>query len=277
MTIVDIPVALSPKYITQVTENNGRYYLVNGEQYQSITSLIDGTIRAYGIEKWRAGWIDTQLAKFNGRKLTKSLANEIVTAADKEAAESARIGTEVHSIIERLLKDEEVDFSTLDDQLIPAVQAWLKWRQEHIDWKLVGTEVGVYGSIGGLKYAGQVDALFQADTNRYVVVDWKTTSGLFESSFMQVAAYAQALEDMRQDEQDTGISQNRLIECDAMVVRLVNNYPEDENNKKLRDEPKVFNGKVQFADVDVTHWGNTFDHLCALSAGKSKYQSRKTI
>ena len=125
MTIVDIPVALSPKYITQVTENNGRYYLVNGEQYQSITSLIDGTIRAYGIEKWRAGWIDTQLAKFNGRKLTKSLANEIVTAADKEAAESARIGTEVHSIIERLLKDEEVDFSTLDDQLIPAVQAWL--------------------------------------------------------------------------------------------------------------------------------------------------------
>ena len=274
MTIVDIPVALSPKYITQVTEKNGRYYLVNGEKHHSITSLIDGTIRAYGIEKWRAGWIDTQLAKFNGKKLTKSLADEIVTAANQEATESARIGTEVHSIIERLLKDEEVDFSTLDDQLEPAIRAWLRWRQEHIDWKLVGTEVGVHGSIGGLKYAGQVDALFQADT---VVVDWKTTSGLFESSFMQVAAYAQALEDMRQDEQDTGISQNRLIECDAMVVRLVNDYPRDKNNNKLRDEPKVFNGKVQFADVDVTHWGRTFDYLCSLSAGKSKYQSRKTI
>ena len=265
MTIVDIPVALSPKYITQVTEKNGRYYLVNGEKHHSITSLIDGTIRAYGIEKWRAGWIDTQLA------------DEIVTAANQEAAESARIGTEVHSIIERLLKDEEVDFSTLDDQLIPAVQAWLKWRQEYIDWKLVGTEVGVYGSVGDLNYAGQVDALFQTDINRYVVVDWKTTSGLFESSFMQVAAYAQALEDMRQDEQDTGISQNRLIECDAMVVRLVNNYPEDENNKKLRDEPKVFNGKVQFADLDIEHWIDTFGHLCSLSTGKSRYQSRKTI
>ena len=266
MATIDIPVALSSKFITQVTEERGRHYLVDGEKHKSVPSLIDGTIRAYGIEKWKAGWIDTQLSKFNGKELTKSLADEIVTAADKEAAESARIGTEVHSIIERLLKDEEVDFSALDNQLIPAVQAWLRWRQKYIDWKLVGIEVGVYGSVGDINYAGQVDALFQTDINRYVVVDWKTTSGLFESSFMQVAAYAQAIE--------------KLVDgviCDAMVVRLVNNYPEDENEKKLRDEPKVFNGKVQFADVDVTHWGNTFDHLCALSAGKSKYQSRKTI
>ena len=268
MATIDIPVALSSKFITQVTEENGRHYLVDGEKHKSVTSLIDGTIRAYGLEKWKAGWIDTQLSKFIGKELTKSLADEIVTAADKEAAESARIGTEVHSIIERLLKDEEVDFSTLDNQLIPAVQAWLRWRQEHIDWKLVGTEVGVYGSYGGVRYAGQVDALFQKSHNSYMVVDWKTSSGLFESSFMQAAAYAYALKSMKK---------SRFMYCGAQVVRLVNDYPRDENNKKLRDEPKVFNGKVQFADLDIEHWIDTFGHLCSLSTGKSRYQSRKTI
>ena len=258
-----VPVALSAEYMMQLTDDGGRKYLRGDTEYTSVTSLISSTLHNFGIPKWRAEWIAFQLEKFNGRKLTRILSNDIVTAADKEMEKSASIGTHMHNIIECLLKDEDVN--DVPDQLEPAVQAWLKWRRRHIEWELIATEVGVYGTYEGVNYAGQVDALFRLN-NQYMVVDWKTSSGLYESSFLQVAGYAHALKGMY------GMTPT----VKAMVVRLVNDYPRTEDGKKDRTKEKIFNGKVQFAEVDVPHWSAVFDHIVAVHGGK-KYVRRTTI
>ena len=295
MQSIEIPVALSPEFITQVTEENSRYYVRNGLRHTSVTTIISATLRAWGVESWKAKWIAFQLEKYNGKKLSKTLAHEIITASDKEMKSAATLGTHMHNIIERLLKDEDVN--DVPEQLEPAVQAWLKWRRHHIEWELVGTEVGIYGEMlrpyklskSAVHYAGQIDALFKISDNHYVVVDWKTSSGLFDSSFIQVAAYAKAIE--RKYESDIVMHPN--IKCDAMIVRMVGDYPKIEctehdnipahkaakckHGEKIRTEPKIFNGKVQFARVDVDHWANLFDNLLAIHGGKNAYVTRQTL
>jgi predicted RecB family nuclease len=115
--------------------------------------------------------------------------------------------------------------------------------------------------------AGQVDALFRKG-NDYLVVDWKTSSGLYDSSFLQVAAYAKALSHMYERMSyssfayDSGININSVQAC---VVRLVNDYPRLPNKKKNRREPKVFSDRCEYVMVDTDMWYETFVSLVRLS------------
>ena len=263
-----ISVALSGDFMSQVTSNRGgRYYEVDGDTYQSVTSLISGTLRNIGVERWKDIWVKDQLKRYEGHVITPDLATKIVTASDNELKQSAGLGTHMHDIIERLLRDEDVN-EYMDDQYEPAVRAWLKWRARFIEWQLVGTEVGVYcdGRFGA--FAGQVDALFKLGDD-YMVVDWKTSSGLYDSSFLQVGAYAHALKDMYDI---VGIGKVK-----ACVVRLVNDYPKIEGTrKKNRRVKKQFNGDCEYALIDVDHWYQTFSYMMATNLGvKSKSDVEK--
>ena len=252
----EIAIALSGEYMSQVTPDRGsRYYEVDGKKYKSVTSLIGGTLRNFGVERWKDIWVRDQLAWYEGHVITPDLATKIVTASDNELKQSAELGTHMHDIIERLLRDEDIN-DYMDDQYEPAIRAWLKWRSRFIEWQLVGTEVGVYCD----EYAGQVDALFKLGDD-YMVVDWKTSSGLYDSSFLQVGAYAHALQDMYSGE-------GRFSKVKACVVRLVNNYPKvSGTTKKNRRAKKKFNGNCEYALVDANHWYQTFAHMVATSNG----------
>ena len=48
----EIPIALSGEYMTQLTNasGGGRKYQVDGKQYESVTSLINNTLRNFGVE-----------------------------------------------------------------------------------------------------------------------------------------------------------------------------------------------------------------------------------
>ena len=252
----EIAIALSGEYMSQVTPDRGsRYYEVDGEMYQSVTSLISGTLRNFGVERWKDIWVRDQLEWYQGHVITPDLATKIVTASDNELKQSAELGTHMHDIIERLLRDEDIN-DYMDDQYEPAIRAWLKWRSRFIEWQLVGTEVGVYCD----EYAGQVDALFKLGDD-YMVVDWKTSSGLYDSSFLQVGAYAHALQDM-----SCGVGMFSKVK--AWVVRVVNDYPNvSGTTKKNRRAKKKFNGNCEYALVDANHWYQTFAHMVATSNG----------
>ena len=171
--------------------------------------------------------------------------------------QSADIGTHMHNIIERLLRDEDVN--DIPEQLEPAVRAWLKWRRQFIEWELVGTEVGVWHPD---MFAGQVDALFR-NGNEYLVVDWKTSSGLYDSSFLQAAAYARALQAMY-------MAEHKVLRpsVKACVVRLVNDYPRIDGKKNRRVD-KIFTDQCEYVMVDVPTWYETFSHVLAVHKGKS--------
>ena len=291
----EIPIALSSNYMTQLTNESGggRRYEVDGAKYESVTSIISNNLRNFGVERWKDSWIKSQLSRYNGQRLTPQIATDIVSASTDEMNASADLGTQMHTIIEGMLRDENVDH-LISDQLEPAVRAWLNWRREFINWELVGTEVGVYTPRpvelrGGFfvddklvfeddppetdsrklpYYAGQVDALFK-NNNSYMVVDWKTSSGLYESSYLQVAAYAKALEAMHYREKWGALGSNFSVgglkvtppDVSACVVRLDNDYPRDQDGKKDRTQAKVFSGGCEYVMVDVDHWGKTFQGI----------------
>ena len=230
-----IPIALSSMTMAQLTKPNGRRrYVVDITDdhrtvFPSVTTEVEGQLRNFGMEKWKDGWIRRVLDKYVGQVLDTGMVDEILTSHTGEAQRSAEIGTQVHTYIDRLLKDEDVN--DIPDQLEPAIQGFLKWRRKYIDWEYIGSELGVYST----KYsvAGTIDALFNTPDG-YVIVDWKTSSGIYDSHAIQVSVYAEAFRDMTKKRKLAG----------AMVVRFGNSYPLI-GNEKDRTMPKVFTNRVE--------------------------------
>ena len=230
-----IPIALSSMTMAQLTKPNGRRrYVVDitpwdRTVFPSVTTEVEGQLRNFGMEKWKYGWIKRVLDKYVGQVLDTGMVDEILTSHTGEAQRSAEIGTQVHTYIDRLLKDEDVN--DIPDQLEPAIQGFLKWRRKYIDWEYIGSELGVYST----KYsvAGTIDALFNTPDG-YMIVDWKTSSGIYDSHAIQVSVYAEAFRDMTKKRKLAG----------AMVVRFGNSYPLI-GNEKDRTMPKVFTNRVE--------------------------------
>ena len=230
-----IPIALSSMTMAQLTKPNGRrrYVVDITDDYRtvfpSVTTEVEGQLRNFGMERWKDGWIRRVLDKYVGQVLDTGMVDEILTSHTGEAQRSAEIGTQVHTYIDRLLKDEDVN--DIPDQLEPAIQGFLKWRRKYIDWEYIGSELGVYST----KYsvAGTIDALFNTPDG-YVIVDWKTSSGIYDSHAIQVSVYAEAFRDMTKKRKLAG----------AMVVRFGNSYPLI-GNEKDRTMPKVFTNRVE--------------------------------
>ena len=230
-----IPIALSSMTMAQLTKPNGRRrYVVDFNNdhrtvFPSVTTEVEGQLRNFGMERWKDGWIRRVLDKYVGQVLDTGMVDEILTSHTGEAQRSAEIGTQVHTYIDRLLKDEDVN--DIPDQLEPAIQGFLKWRRKYIDWEYIGSELGVYST----KYsvAGTIDALFNTPDG-YMIVDWKTSSGIYDSHAIQVSVYAEAFRDMTKKRKLAG----------AMVVRFGNSYPLI-GNEKDRTMPKVFTDRVE--------------------------------
>ena len=240
-----IPVALSHErwnylgvdHMVQLTKPNGRrrygiaYPFGTDHKiliYPSVTTETEGQLRNFGMELWKDGWIRRGLDKYEGKVLTHDMIQEILFSHVGEAQRSADTGTQVHNYIDKLLKGEDVN--DIPDQLEPAIQGFLKWRRKYIDWKYIGSELGVFSIKQSV--AGTVDALFETPDG-YMIVDWKTSSGIYESHAIQVGVYAQAFKDMTKKRKPVG----------AMIVRLDNNYPLQDQVKD-RTKPKIFTDRV---------------------------------
>ena len=197
---------------------------------KSVTSIIDGSLRNYGLENWRAAQIRRGLAAQVGNTLRVADSEMIMTSADREAARSAAVGTDLHNTIDMLLKgvpvgeigydDDDWDsegnsLSKRRDQLDPAVSAFFRWREGMAkDWKFIGSELGVgvvdtkcghdfHQTCGEANledkphgFAGVIDALFQLPNGSFVIVDWKTSSGIYNTAALQLSGYLVALSGM---------------------------------------------------------------------------------
>ena len=236
----------------------------------SVTSIVGSTLRMYQLERWRNDWIERGLKEQHGKYLSKSGIHSVLNASQNEADESARIGIEMHNIIDSILSGSE---ATVPDQLEPALQGFLKWRRKFIHWELLGTEVAVWHDLS--LYAGTVDALwYDPETNEYIVCDWKTSSGIYDTAAMQVCAYAVALRNMICSPFNT--ESRKPVSVRGMIVRFDNAYPTstvlDTNGKKKkvkdRTQPKIFTDKVQYTWIDIADWFPAF--ACCLNLVKDR-------
>ena len=120
------------------------------------------------------------------------------------------IGMVTHEWVERAIKwklgQGEAPTMPVQEQAQTSIEAFRSWVAENeIEWH--SAERKVYHR--EYEYAGTVDAVATIN-GEYCVVDWKTSKAIYPEYYLQVAAYAKALEDMEGKPIDTAY----ILRCD---------------------------------------------------------------
>jgi len=118
----------------------------------------------------------------------------------KQMEKAAAIGSNVHEVIEwhlrRELGQKVLRCPELLPEAVPCFSAYQAWALEH-ELRPLLIEQTVWSKAG--RYAGTMDVLAEAtmDGKRVtVVLDWKTSSGIWKEYRLQIAAYAKAIHEM---------------------------------------------------------------------------------
>lgn len=170
----------SDKKVRQITLPDERYYEVKGKKLPSVTWILESYPKGIAFYKWIAekGWSEAQVIK--------------------EAAGGR--GSKVHNAIQDLLKGKEIVFEdkywndsnkqieslTLEEWecLLAFQKFWEMYKPSLIAYERV-----CYSE--KYNYAGTSDAIVVLD-GKITLLDWKTSSKIWPTYGMQVAAYASA-------------------------------------------------------------------------------------
>jgi ATP-dependent exoDNAse (exonuclease V) beta subunit len=119
--------------------------------------------------------------------------NQVLATAraqpDRMKNDAADFGTAAHVLIEQIIQGLE---PPVPPEMETVVENFTAWRDgAGLDIHL--TEQMVFS--GKYQYAGAMDAVAYRN-GQMVVIDWKTSNGLYREYALQVAAYAKALEEM---------------------------------------------------------------------------------
>lgn len=155
-------------------------------------------------------------------ELNKGWIREILQEARKRPDalkdEAAGLGTQAHAFIDKIIHG--VEPADVPVEIAAPVQAFKDW------WKGSGIQLVMGDTPVASRehgYGGSLDALGWRD-GKYVILDWKTSSGIYTEYALQVAAYAQAFRE------------TYGIDCDeAVIVRFGKKLPVDFEKKELAD------------------------------------------
>lgn len=184
----------------RVNYGRGHGYTLNGQKLAGVTTLINDGVPKPGLINWAsrmvAEYVADRLADegatwrgYGRDQLVGLLAG--VPSAERDAA--GRAGTQVHTLAERLLADEEVE---VPEELIGHVDAYLAFLDQ---WR--PTDLLVERPCLSLRhrYAGTFDLIATLPTLGRCLLDIKTArSGIWPETALQLAAYRRA--DLYQDE-----------------------------------------------------------------------------
>lgn len=154
--------------------------------------------------------------------LNKSWIDNVLVDAKKRPDqikdEAADLGTRAHAFIDLIIHGREPE--DVPPEILAPVSAFKDW------WKGSGIELvmgdtKVASRIHG--FGGSLDALGRRD-GRFIILDWKTSSGVYAEYALQVAAYAQAF------------TETYGLPCrDAVIVRFGKKPPVEFEVKELAD------------------------------------------
>jgi len=165
-----------------------------------------------------------------------SIANDF-SYVNKDVLERAsKFGTAVHKTTE-LYDANELNVTTLDDALVPYLDAWKQFLSD-TKFRVLESEVRVYSKHG---YAGTFDRVGDL-ANKKTLIDIKTSTTVARSTGLQLAAYKQALTE------DNDIKIDQLIS----VQLKPNSY-----SIKIFDNPTDFLTFRNF--LAVYQWSNKND------------------
>lgn len=204
---------------------SGRFYLIDGESYPSVTHILQ-CIGKPALINWAANQERT-LVKDSAADLYEDLAKlptpmSRVTylatlegrigkqkAHRRELEKAGEVGTQVHALIEWNLRKQLGQSVGPEPRVVDdarwALMAWQDWAQS-VELLPMYIEQKVFSRVHG--YAGTMDLLAKVhgvDT----LIDFKTGKSIYAESFLQNVAYQVALTEM-----------NHHSAAQGMIVRL---------------------------------------------------------
>ena len=220
----------------------GRFYLVDGESYPSVTHVLS-VIGKPALVNWAANQERTlvseaaadlyeDLAKLpkpmpRTAYLTTLQARVGKVKAHKRALEKASdIGTQVHHLVEWTLRQQCGQLVGQEPRVVDDAQwafmAWQDWARS-VALKPLLIEQTVYSRVHG--YAGTMDLVAEVNGVR-TLIDFKTGKAIYSEAHLQNVAYQVALSEMGHDGVQAG-----------MIVRLPKR--QDDPAFEVADTPPV--------------------------------------
>ena len=178
-------------------------------------------------------------------------------------AEAADYGTLAHAWLESHLKGVSVDLGALPEPARNAVNAYLKWQEEH-HLETIKTEETFYNC--RLNYAGTADWVGKLD-EELSLGDWKTSTGVFFNYVIQGWGYVLADETQNADRLYRQIFIGRFGKDGSSDVRMFkrNEFPSIEDARLILTAcGHIFAGLQQ--------WDTEFPYV-----RKTKPQPKETV
>jgi len=177
-------------------------YSCGGEFVPAVTSVLSTTIaKQQFLMPWAvkigAEWFKDNSEAFSQAEISiEDMVNGIKRAYKKKSVGAINIGRAVHEWCEQAilwkLGKAEVPSMPTDEQASNAINAFRDWvKQNEVEW--LAAEQRVYSRTH--KYAGTVDAVARVN-GEFMVIDFKTSTRIYEEYYLQVAAYSKCVEDI---------------------------------------------------------------------------------
>ena len=204
----------SPQTINQVTKQyknySSRHYEIDGLELPSVTTVLGKAWPKPALNMWYAKrgresmkeYLSQYIGKPVSHGLLDSAVDEARIAPNRERDEAATIGSRAHNLVHEELMGEGI---VVPPDLKIVMDAWTRWKKSQ-NLLPIESEVAVFNG----QYAGTIDGLFRSPDGRYVLLEIKTSKGLYQDHFVQACAYAKILKD------------NMLMgeDIDVQIIRL---------------------------------------------------------
>lgn len=201
------------------TEN--RFYTVNNKQYPSVTTITSLLTKPalYGFYA-KHGWDQAQKLSLIARKE----------------------GQKVHNLIHQFYENTQRGIETKIESL-HTPKSFINFIRFYEELKPEFTECELIVHSKKNKYAGTLDAILKLD-NKLVLVDWKTSGGIYEDYELQLEAYYRALVEM-----------NNLLPLEEMwIIRLDKEKDMDYNKDVMKLKPDNVRFKAFLGLLSVFNW-----------------------
>jgi PD-(D/E)XK nuclease superfamily len=190
-------------------------YDCNGHTYTRVSSILGILDKGYGLDKWKSNTIKSKLSDDYYKLLSKGHEIDIDLLADAALRHPNTVrdtrgaqGTKIHDALEALLdpKKDHTPFKAEYPILYENAQQWiLESKLEMIKDEDGNVLVEKRLCSHEYEYGGTVDLIAYQEyqgRKQVVIVDFKTGSSVYDTSTLQLAAYANAWEEMHDDTPD---------------------------------------------------------------------------
>ena len=211
-------------------------YTLDGKPLHGVTSVLSiiskpaligwasNTNTEYIKEHANKEYVDD---KFTYYQVSEGVLEEARTAHTKKKEKAGELGSDVHSLIEALVKGVIgagggiVDPDTKSDN--PQVQLFIDWARDN-QVKFIESEKRVYSKESW--YAGTLDLVLEMKGEKYIA-DIKTSSAIYPEAYLQMAAYQGAMEEMNEHTDIKGAMVINLPKKGGFEIGM--NYAYDDN------------------------------------------------